>query len=341
MPNSDGNSTNHLLNIPNFNYLCTHFMKRMVKEGKPALVDWLVLFALMVVWGSSFILIKKGLVSFDPMQLGALRISISFGFLLPLAISKIRRVPLNQLKYFAISAIIGSGLPPFLFAIAQSNIDSYLAGVLNSPTPLFTLIIGALFFSVRARLINVIGVIVGLIGAIGLLTAVNYANGGGNAIFGLLVVLATIFYATNINFIKKFLAKFDSVTITSVSFTIIGVPATIYLFCGTGFLSTLQSHPESYRSLFYVALLSIFGTAISMIAFNWLIKRVSALFASTVTYMMPIVSIAWGFVDGESFFLVYVLWILLILFGVFMSNAPASLWTKIWEKGSGWLLRVK
>jgi drug/metabolite transporter (DMT)-like permease len=301
----------------------------MQKEGKPAFVDWMVLVALMIVWGSSFILIKRGLISFSPVEVGALRISISFLFLLPFAISKIKKVPVNKLKLFLITGIVGNTFPAFLFAIAQLHIDSYLAGVLNSPTPLFTLLIGIAFFSVKGRLINIIGVIVGLVGAIGLLTSVQEANIGGNAVYGLLVIAATIFYATNINFVKKYLAAFDSLSITSISFATIGLPALAFLLFGTGFVGKLTSDPESYKSLLYIVVLAVVGTAMSMIAFNWLIKRVSALFASTVTYMMPIVSIVWGVIDGESFLLVYVLWILLILVGVFMSNTPASMWKKL------------
>lgn len=297
----------------------------MQEETKPGLPEWMALVLLMIIWGSSFILIKKGLVSFSSMEVGALRISISFFVLVPFVFSRIKKVPLNKLKYFALAGVVGNGIPPFLFAIAQTRIDSYLAGVLNSLTPLFTLLVGVLFFTIRTRWVNVLGVIIGLAGAVGLLTAVHDPYIGNGALYGLIVVAATIFYAFNMNIIKKFLVGFDALTITSVVFTIIGIPAAIYLFAGTGFIETMALGGKSWESLGYIAILAVLGTALSMVVHNWLIRRTSALFASTVTYMMPIVSIFWGMIDGESFLAVYLLWIALILAGVYMANRPSGL----------------
>lgn len=297
----------------------------MQEETKPGLKEWMVLVLLMLIWGSSFILMKRGLVSFTGMELGALRISISFMVLAPFVIKRIKKVPLNKLKYFALAGVVGNGIPPFLFAIAQTRIDSYLAGVLNSLTPLFTLLVGVMFFGIRTRWINVLGVILGLVGAVGLLTAVHDPALGNGIVYGLIIVLATIFYAFNMNIIKKFLVGFDAMTITSVVFTIIGIPAVIYLFAGTEFVETMALGKLSWISFGYVAILAIFGTAISMVIHNWLIRRTSALFASTVTYMMPIVSIFWGVLDGEAFLLIYLLWITLILAGVYMANRNPGL----------------
>ncbi len=301
----------------------------MQEETKPGLSEWMALVLLMLIWGSSFILIKKGLVSFSSMELGALRISISFAVLVPFVFKRIKKVPLHKLKYFALAGVVGNGIPPFLFAIAQTRIDSYLAGVLNSLTPLFTLLAGVLFFGTKTRWLNVLGVIVGLVGAVGLLTAVHDPRLGNGALYGLIVVAATIFYAFNMNIIKKFLVGFDALTITSVVFTIIGIPAVIYLFAGTGFVETMAAGPKSWESLGYIAILAVFGTAKSMVVHNWLIRRTSALFASTVTYMMPIVSIFWGFIDGEAFLVIYLLWIALILAGVYMANRPSGLLKKL------------
>lgn len=299
------------------------------EEIKPGLKEWMVLVVLMLIWGSSFILMKKGLVSFTGMELGALRISISFAVLMPLVFRRIKNVPKNKLKYFALAGVVGNGVPPFLFAIAQTRIDSFLAGVLNSLTPLFTLLVGVMFFGIRTRWVNVLGVILGLVGAVGLLTAVHDPALGNGILYGLIIVLATVFYAFNMNIIKRFLAGFDAITITSVVFTIIGIPAVIYLFAGTGFVETMAEGRQSWISLGYVAILAIFGTAISMVMHNWLIRRTSALFASTVTYMMPIVSIFWGVLDGEAFLVVYLFWITLILAGVYMANRQPGLLRRI------------
>jgi len=292
----------------------------MSNDNKPVFADWLALLALTLVWGSSFILIKKALVSFTSLEVGALRISISFLVLLPFAVKRLKRVPHNTLAWFILVGILGSGIPPFLFAKAQTVIDSYLAGVLNSLTPLFTLAAGLLFFGLRTRWMNVMGVVIGLVGAIGLLTKVHDPELGNGIWYGLLVVAATMCYAFNMNIIKKHLSGFDAITIASVAFVFIGVPACIFLFSGTGFLPKVTTDPQSWVSLGYVAILAVVGTAMSIVLHNWLIKRTSALFASTVTYTMPIVSIFWGTADGESFLLVYLFWIAAILLGVYLAN---------------------
>jgi drug/metabolite transporter (DMT)-like permease len=292
----------------------------MQSDNKPVWLDWLALILLMLVWGSSFILIKKSLLSFSSWEVGLLRISISFLALLPFVIRSVRKIPKNKLVFFLIAGLIGNGLPPFLFAKAQTVIDSYMAGVLNSLTPLFTLGAGILFFGTRTRWLNVTGVIIGLAGAVGLLSAVNDPLTNNNLWYGLYAVGGAICYAFNMNIIKRFLYGFDALTITSVVFTFVGVPALLLLLTTTGFIHTMQIDPLAWRSLGYLAILAVFGTALAMIIHNWLIRRTSALFAASVTYMMPVVSIMWGIADGESFLLYYLLWITLILTGVYLAN---------------------
>lgn len=296
----------------------------MGNSNKPGLREWAALIVLMLVWGSSFILIKKGLVSFNSLELGALRISISFLVLSPFAFRRLSRISITKWRYFIMAGVFGNGIPPFLFAKAQTVIDSYLAGVLNSLTPLFTLLAGLLLFGTKTRWLNVLGVVVGLIGAIGLLTFVHDPELGNGVWYGLLVVIAAFCYALNMNIIKTYLVGYDALTITSVVFFIIGWPALIFLFAGTGFVSTMATHPESWKSLGYIALLAIVGTAASMVLANWLIKRTSALFASTVTYLMPVISILWGIADGESFLPIYLFWIIMILIGVYLANRQKS-----------------
>ncbi len=291
----------------------------MKTDQSPTLIHWLALLLLVIVWGSSFILIKRGLVSFSSMEVGALRIAISFVVLSPMVWKHIQKVPRRKLIYFVLAGIIGNGLPPFLFAKAQTVIDSYMAGVLNSLTPLFTLLVGVLFFGIRTRWLNVLGVIIGLAGAIGLLTASNGTQ-LNNVWYGLFAVAAAVCYAINMNLIKQYLSGFNALTITSVVFFIIGVPSLIYLFAGTNFVSTLANDPKAWESLGYIAILAILGTALAMVIHNWLIKQTSALFTSTVTYMMPLVSIIWGIADGESFLLSFLFWIVLILVGVYLAN---------------------
>ncbi len=291
----------------------------MQSNNNPKPIHWLALALLVLVWGSSFILIKRGLVAFNSMEVGALRISISFLALSPLLFWHLRKVPRKHLVFFLLAGVIGNGFPPFLFAKAQTVIDSYMAGVLNSLTPLFTLLIGVSFFGIKTRWINVAGVIIGLGGAIGLLTVSN--EGQLNSIwYGLFAVAAAVCYATNMNLIKQYLHRFDALTIASVSFMFIGIPSLIYLFTGSNLVPVLAEHPEGWKSLGFIAILALVGTALAMIIHHWLIKQTSALFTSTVTYMMPIVAITWGISDGEVFLPLYLLWIAMILTGVYMAN---------------------
>lgn len=296
----------------------------MQEENKPVLLNWLMLFALMLIWGSSFILIKRGLEVFSNLQVGALRVGLSFLFLLPLAITRIWRVKRQDLKYFFWAGFLGNGLPAFLFAKAQTGLDSLMAGILNSLTPVFTLVVGLLFFSIKTKAANITGVVVGLIGAIGLL----YASSEGNPMFSpwyaLMVIAATLGYAMNMNILKHFLKQYDSLTITSVAFVFIGIPSLIFLLAGTDFLSLMATEPRALKGLGYILILSLVGTSLAMIAHNWLIKRTSALFASSVTYLMPVVSILWGVWDGEKFLGIFLLWIAVILAGVYMANRPVK-----------------
>ncbi len=294
----------------------------MKQENKPQMLDWLVLIGLMLIWGSSFILIKKGLQSFDNLQVGALRVGISFFALLPFAVSRLRKIKKKNFYLFVIAGLFGNALPAFLFAKAQTGMDSLMAGILNSLTPLFTLLLGVWFFGRRTHWMNVAGVFTGFLGAAGLL----FVAGGGsfnlNIVPALFVIMATICYAIQMNFIKNYLTGYDPLTIASLAFVFIGIPAIFFLLLNTDFIYRITHVPGSWEGLGYIAILSVLGTAIAIVANFWLIKRTSALFASSVTYLMPIVSIGWGILDGEPFLVVYAFWILVILLGVYMANRP-------------------
>jgi len=300
-------------------FASNNFMK---EEKKPEFLDWAVLIGLMLIWGSSFILIKKGLQSFDNLQVGALRVSISFLALLPFALLRLKKIKRNNFHLFLIAGLMGNALPAFLFAKAQTGLDSLMAGVLNSLTPLFTLLIGIWFFSRRSHWLNVSGVLTGFLGAAGLL----FVAGGGSFNLTILpavyVIIATICYAVQMNFIKNYLTGYDPLTIASLAFVFIGIPALLFVFFLTDFPHRIINVPGSWQGLGYIAVLSLLGTALAIIANFWLIKRTSALFASSVTYLMPVVSIGWGIVDGEPFLPVYVVWIMIILLGVYLANRP-------------------
>jgi len=291
-----------------------------VKPTRTATTAWLILIILTLVWGSSFILIKRGLIYFSSTQVGAMRIAISFLFLLPFAGIRIRKVSMRDWKFLLMVGVIGSGLPAFLFARAQTGIDSSLAGILNSLTPLFTLLIGISFFTLKTRWYNILGVALGLAGAVGLVSISGGHTFDFNIRYAVYVVVATICYATNVNIIKYRLAGLDPVTITALSFVVIGLPAILHLLVFTDFIPRLQTVEGAMTGLIYIAILAIIGTGLALMLFNTLVKIASPVFASSVTYLIPIVAVFWGVIDGETFSWKAFLWILIILTGVYLVN---------------------
>lgn len=289
------------------------------KKNKGALIPWIILTALMITWGSSFILIKRGLDVYSNIEVGALRICITFIIFIPFA-GRFTKIKLRHWKYLLIVGIVGSGAPAFLFAKAQTGIDSNLAGILNSLTPLFTLIISAGLFRTKTRWINVTGVFIGLVGAIGLIYVSSDKGFDFNLSYAVYVIIATICYATSVNFVKNYLQDLDSITITVFSFLIIGIPVLAYLLLFTDFTTQIVNDPNAIEGLGYISILAIIGTGLALTVFNYLVKITNAVFASSVTYLIPIVAVIWGIIDGEKFTPVYFLWMIVILFGVFLVN---------------------
>lgn len=282
--------------------------------------SFLILLLLAMIWGSSFFLIKKGLIWFNPYQVGAVRVSIASLILFPYFFFILKHLKKKDLLNLFIVGAIGNMLPYYLFAFAEVKLDSSLAGVLNSLTPLFTLIIGIIFYSLTFRKVHFAGVLVGLAGAIGLiLTSSEF----GNAIeykYSLFVVAATLCYAININIVKQKLSHVKPLHLTTFSFILVGPFNLIYLLVFTDFNNILISDSTSIEGLGYLAVLAIVGTAFAIILFNKLIQNTSAIFASSVTYLIPVFAILIGILDSEIFKAVYLLWIVMILGGVFMVN---------------------
>ncbi len=286
-------------------------------------LKWVIMALLVLTWGSSFILMKRGLESYTAIQLGTLRIVLSFLFLLPFALSRLKKVKRKHFIYFVLVGFIGSGFPALLFAEAQTVLDSQIAGILNSTSPLFTLIVGVSFFSFKTKWYNVAGVVIGLAGAVGLLWAGNENEFSLNFGYGMYIIVATVFYAININIVKKYLTEVDSITIAAFAFMTIGIPA-IAMLLATDFTSRVASGPVALINLGYIAILAVVGTALALMIYNYLIKVSSILFAASVTYLIPIVAVIWGFLDGEPFKITYIVWILLIFAGVFLVNRKSS-----------------
>lgn len=273
---------------------------------------------LAIIWGSSFILMKKGLEVFNYMQVANARILIAFITLIPLLPKALKSVKRRYFFPILITALLGNGIPAILFAKAQTYLDSSFVGILNSSVPLFTIIIGFLFFKIKPNNANIIGVLVGLLGVLFLtINSINTKIMLDKYVF--IVILATIFYAVSMNVIKNYLQDFNASSITAIAFLIIGPFSFVYL-SNTDFLYQLNSHPSAYKALGYIALLSIFGTSMASIIFNKLLNRSTAIFTSSITYLIPIVAIFWGFLDGEIITINHIVGFIIILCGVYLVN---------------------
>ena len=285
---------------------------------------WFYLIALSLIWGSSFILIKKALVGLEASQLGSLRIIFSSIFIFLIASRNIFSIKKIEWKWITISAFLGSFFPAFLFAFAEKEIDSSVASIINSIVPLNTLILGMIIFKIESTKRQIIGVLVGFFGTYLLISSGLKLNPDQNYNYAGLVILCSFLYALNVNIIKKYLQHLSALTITVGHFTAIILPAVlVFLFSDFEF-SSLEKD-EVKTSIFYVFILALFGTALAKIIFNKLIKISSPVFASSVTYSMLIVSIFWGIVDGEKFSIYQLIATLIIVFGVILTNKKAKI----------------
>jgi drug/metabolite transporter (DMT)-like permease len=279
---------------------------------------WFLLVVLSLIWGSSFILIKRGLVGLNPFQLGALRIIFATIFLLLVGFKSLFRIPLYKWKYIALTSLFGTGLPVFLFAYAQTGIKSSVSGILNSLTPLYTLLLGMLAFGLMFQRNQIIGVLLGLSGCLMLVVGGNSGNGQTDYFYAFLVVIATLCYALNVNLIKKYLSDVSPLSITTGNFTVLLLPALVILFT-TGY-SQIAYNPEVVHATLFIIILGILGTGVANIIYFQLIQITSPLFASSVTYFIPLVAMAWGLLDGEMLTSLQFLGSLIILSGVYIAS---------------------
>ena len=280
-------------------------------------LKWLLLAALALIWGSSFILIKRGLVGLTPFQVGSLRMLFALSFLLLVGFRSLTQIPLGKWKYIALTAFTGTFVPAFLFAVAQSEIDSSISAILNSLTPLNALILGVTFFGLAFQRSQFIGVMIGLAGSLILILSGAAHNPDQDYWYALFVVVATFCYALNVNFIKKYLSDVNPLAITTGNFVVLAVPALIILIA-TGFFAQLQE-VKVQHSVLFVGILGIIGTGIANMLYFKLIQMTSPVFAASSAYLFPVVAIYWGLLDGEVLSLVQVLGGVIILTGVYLS----------------------
>lgn len=275
----------------------------------------LLVIALTLVWGSSYILMKKALVVFSPVQMAALRITLSFLFTIPFLYKAITTIPTKQFPKITLVGLLGTGIPAFLFAFSMTKINSGVNGVINSLSPLFTVVSGYLFWHIIPKKINFIGVLIGFMGALLLVLSKQHNSAENTILYAILPVIATFCYGTNSNLVKIYFPKVNALHVTAIAMAIIGIPA--LSFIAFTIPLSITTHPHFYKSFGALLFLSGVGTVISWMLFYKLVQRTDALFAASVTYLIPIVAISWGLYDGEIFTAIQLLGMCLILVGVY------------------------
>ncbi len=291
----------------------------MNATGSSKSLAWLFLVSVALIWGTSFIIIKKSLIVFSPGELGALRISMAFLSLAPVAIRNLPKIPKTKLPILFILGMNGSFIPAFLFAIAQTKLDSSITGIINTITPIFVVIIGLLFFQQKVKLINAIGIVIGFVGTTVLLLGASGFNLSGINYYAFYVVLATVMYGTNLNLIKRYTPNIRALDITAISLFLTSPFCLVYLFGYTDFILKMND-TGFWKAFSYVSILGIVGTAGALILFNRLIQISSPLFASSVTYLIPLVAIIWGVLDGEKINTYQFMAMGIVLGGVWLAN---------------------
>jgi drug/metabolite transporter (DMT)-like permease len=307
--------------------------------GNNRVTNWFIFIMLSLIWGSSFILMMKGLVSLTAYQVASLRIIFSGIVLLPVAIRRIKSVPKSKLFVIFLSGVQGSLLPAYLFCLAETKIDSSLAGSLNALTPVFAIIMGALFFSTRVASYKILGICISFAGSVLLFFAQPFSSYASNNVFyTLMVIVATMLYGINVNMVGKYLKGIPSLDIAALALSLNAIPALIVLYFTGYFSQDIFSEPMLIATG-YTFILGVLGTAFASIFFYMLMKRAGIVFASMVTYAIPAVAIMWAILDthkdiifaghlpfGEIMSVIFYAWwkqfvcLLVILFGVYLAN---------------------
>lgn len=292
----------------------------MLGKFQQKTVAWVLLAIITIIWGTSFILIKKSLVAFDAAEVGALRMLTAGIVLIPIALKNYRNVKVKNWGALFTVGFLGSFIPAFLFAKAETKLDSSLAGVLNALVPIFVLLIGALFFAQKFTRAQVFGILIGFSGTVILVLAGSYGSLSNINLYGLFVVLATICYGLNANILKFRLYELNALTITSISLVMVMPIALIYILFFTDVYVQVVQEPQARLSFMYVSILGIMSTAIAMGLFNKLIQITTPIFSSSVTYLIPLVAVTWGLWDGEVLLIGHYLGMFGILSGVYITN---------------------
>ena len=288
---------------------------------------WITLCFLSIIWGTSFILIKKSLVVFTPIQVAILRIAISGVAFTPFFLYHLNRHEWHRWWLYVIIALTGSAIPAILYATAQTQISSATSGILNSVTPIFALIIGVNFFGKHTNRRQIIGIVLGFIGACALILLDSSVGSlTGQLLYGSLVVIGAIFYATNVNLVKEYFQYVKPMNLSSFAFFMIGIPA-MMIVPFTDIPYKLQTNPAAWQAFGYLTILAVVSTVMALYIFYKLVQDTSAVFGASVSYLIPIVALIWGFWDGEPIGIWHMLSLAVIICGVYLirERNPSSI----------------
>ncbi|MHC5201301.1 DMT family transporter [Myroides sp. LJL119] len=286
---------------------------------------WITLIFLSLIWGSSFILIKKGLEHFSPLQVGALRICLAGVFLLPISLKNIKKLPKRNFPWLFLTAITGSFIPMFLFPIAETHLHSSIAGILNALMSIFVIVLGAIFFKYKTHTGQFLGVVLSFIGVILLLQTSQGSSQdfGSNWIYYLLLILATLMYAYSGLLTQKYMGDIPAIIWTAFIELILLIPGLIVLI-STGFFQIIWEHPSALQGIGYIVLLAFFGSALANIYYYKLIQQTNATFASSVSLLMPLVAYIWGILHGETLSDIQIIGAALIIAGLYFGEKKIS-----------------
>jgi drug/metabolite transporter (DMT)-like permease len=287
-------------------------------SGKDPL-KWILFIALSFIWGSSFILMKEGMKSLGPVQVASIRIASAGLALLPLAPKVYPTVPRTKWPLMLLSGLLGTMVPAYLFCIAETRISSGLAGIMNALTPLFTLLIGTLFFGSRIHWMKWAGVVLGFLGMVLLIWNGRKGSDTSNIYFAGFALMATVMYGINVNLVTHYLQGFGSKQITTVALTLLSIPALLILAL-TGFFSTPGKNAQWWQSTGASVFLGLMGTAVATLLYYQLLKRAGGLFSTMVTYGIPFIALFWGMLAGESVNAIQLACLLVILAGVLIAQ---------------------
>ena len=274
----------------------------IVVKNNASLAKWFYLLALSLIWGSSFMLIKKGLTGFGYFEAATLRLVSAGLVFLPFGLVNFRIIPREKIVFVVLAALLGMVLPAYLFCLAQQHVQSSVAGILNALTPVFTFVFSIFIFKISYKSNQMLGLLLGLVCAI--LLAVERSNTAINFNWhAVLIVLATVLYGLNINVIKNRLGDVPAIALSTVTVSVAGLLAFLLVMLPN--LGKYAVSGAQWMPFFALLALGVFGTALAQLLHYKLISQTSALFASSPTYIIPVVAVFWGIFDGESFHFIH------------------------------------